>query len=188
MPVTVTCLVCSRSVVVPPSRTKRKKFCSRGCYATWLSQHQRGAAHPMAGRKHSEESLARMRRIKKAQSLKGPASPSWSGGRFFMRGYVMISISGLSESDAKLARAMTSRGRDYVPEHRLVMARKLKRPLKASETVHHVNGVKNDNRLRNLDLHGSRTHKMKHAELYRELRNLRALAEKCSCGTFRRGG
>jgi hypothetical protein len=67
----------------------------------------------------------------------------WKGGRKNnTAGYVMIRDPNnpMSESNG------------YVLEHRLIMSKKLNRILTEDELVHHINGIKNDNRLENLDL------------------------------------
>lgn len=43
-------------------------------------------------------------------------------------------------------------GRTQIADHRLVMERHLCRPLRDDESVHHLNGVRDDNRVENLEL------------------------------------
>lgn len=42
------------------------------------------------------------------------------------------------------------------PEHRVIMEASLGRELTEYETIHHINGVRNDNRIENLELWSSR--------------------------------
>jgi hypothetical protein len=64
-------------------------------------------------------------------------------------GYVSVPIS----TSEPFYEMVNSHG--HVMEHRLVMAKQLGRPLLPTETVHHKNGVRDDNRLENLELWAS---------------------------------
>ncbi len=88
----------------------------------------------------------------------------FKGGRQLRRGYVFI----LVEEDhpyfcmARNGGGNGSRGSFYIPEHRLVMAEWIHRPLRSSEVVHHKNGVRHDNRIENLALFHSKSAHMAH--------------------------
>lgn len=79
---------------------------------------------------------------------RGKNNPSWKGGRITCRadGYVLVYI----ESDDFFHSMANLKG--YTFEHRLIMAKHLGRCLLPWEIVHHKNGIKDDNRLENLEL------------------------------------
>lgn len=78
-------------------------------------------------------------------------NPNWKGGRHIDgHGYVQVKP---TEEDRALVPMMST---GYVLEHRLVMARHLGRPLLKTETVHHINGNKQDNDPDNLQLRQGR--------------------------------
>lgn len=92
----------------------------------------------------------------------GSRNPSWKGGRLIKSGhqYVEVYVDENSPFISMAHRRDHTRNKaGYIPEHRLVMAEHLNRPLTSSEQVHHLNGDQTDNCIENLQLrnthHGS---------------------------------
>ena len=74
-------------------------------------------------------------------------NPAWIGGKVYSKGYVYIYY----PQDGFFS-SMLPKNNCYIREHRLVMAKYLNRCLLPWEIVHHKNGIKDDNRIENLQL------------------------------------
>ena len=73
----------------------------------------------------------------------GKKHPNWKGGKIITSdGYIII----------WKPKHPFSNKQGYIKEHRLVMEKHLGRYLKPEEVVHHINGIKKDNRIENLKL------------------------------------
>ncbi len=94
----------------------------------------------------------------------------WKGGiRHTSTGYILI----LKPNHPKA----TKKG--YVPEHRLVMEKHLGRYLKENEIVHHINGIRDDNRIENLVvLTISKHHAQHRKELWEKTKSNKKLLKK----------
>ena len=93
----------------------------------------------------------------------GEDASNWRGGRINRNGYIMFHV-------PEHPRA-TQAG--YVFEHRLVVEKELGRYLTSGEIVHHINGVKDDNRLENLEVKENGQHIKDHFKAGHEVVKLR---------------
>ena len=95
-------------------------------------------------------------------------SGNWKGGRLNERGYIFI-----YSPQHPFA---TQRG--YVREHRLIIEKQVGRYLERWEIIHHINGIKDDNRPENLQLCSHNHIGRVGQELRDEIKRLRQLLEK----------
>ena len=95
----------------------------------------------------------------------------WKGGIIKDKsGYITIHKSLLSSEDLTLVESDINNS-GYVREHRLVAARIIGRALLPREKVHHLNGIKHDNRSVNLKILSASNHIKEHLDWISTLRN-----------------
>ncbi len=111
-----------------------------------MSLAHMGEKSYLFGKHLSEETKKRI-----SESNKGEKCYMWKGGRINQKGYI---------------KTWTENG--YVQEHRLIMEKHLGRKLYPWEIVHHINGIKDDNRLENLELNPDKKHNKRVQKVYQE--------------------
>ena len=106
----------------------------------------------------------------KRNGIQKRGKPSWNSGKRYSIAPVektsYINSSGYVEVWCGRGEGSKGRKDGYRLEHHLVMENKIKRPLQKGEIVHHINGIKTDNRIENLWLFSSVSeHRQSHNSL-----------------------
>lgn len=150
-----TCPVCKIIFNGLPARAKRSKnvFCSKPCYDIFkigkgrspetckkMSLSRMGEKNHFYGKKHTQETKDKISKSRKNKCC-GKDSYNWMGGRRLnSTGYIEI----------RQPYHHRSRKNSYVPEQVLVAEKQLGRYLDPTETPHHINSDKTNNKPRNL--------------------------------------
>lgn len=149
----------------------RGKFCSKECQYSWWSGKKMPRKKPYVSKKIKRECLmcgkvfygyfsgthsthgkycsTKCRYSDPNFAKRGKEHYCWKGGRMTLSGYVYI----LSPNHPN----KNSGG--YVAEHRLIMEKYIGRYLTKHEDVHHINKIKNDNRIKNLQIVSHKDHR-----------------------------
>lgn len=128
------CKVCRQLFEKPITRSSKRWADALYCGTTCSGKAKKGKTNHRLGKKNSKETRAKISQAVKGRYME--KASNWKGGRGkYSNGYVWVNIN----SKVTL-------------EHRHIMALYIKRPLLQEERVHHINGIKEDNRIENLKL------------------------------------
>ena len=141
------CLFCNSDFFSYPSRIKVGKglYCSKECFNK--SQIGISCSKETEFKKGIHYSIKT--EFKKGDV--GKLSKSWKGGISSCNGYIKI-----------YNRYHPNNNRGYMLVHRLIAEKYIGRYLTNEETIHHINGIKDDNRIENLYLFNNNAEHARH--------------------------
>ena len=138
---------------------KKTRFTSNGSRERWKNPEYKKRvgkkiSKTLRGRKLSPEHIEKLKGKRPNQS--GKKNHNWKGGRYKRKkdGYI-FRLNGKRIAE-----------HSYIMEHRYVMEQHLGRKLETKEIVHHINGVRDDNRIENLKLTDKKNHRKMHRKYY----------------------
>jgi len=144
--ITVNCVVCGKPILRREKELARTKVsvCSYHCNGILRGEEWKKHAHKgrAAWTPESEASYS--------EKMSGSKNPAWKGGVTYFKTHG--NYRGVKYVRCPQEYLSMARKDGYVMEHRLIVARAIKRCLKRSEVVHHINHDPTDNRLENLQL------------------------------------
>ena len=131
-----------------PRRSRAMRLCSNKCRLIWLKKNKIKKECLICHKEYfvQKKNITSIFCSKKckgaymAKYFRGEKSILWKGGRINYKGYIAIYLPSHPNAMSGI----------YVFEHRLVIEKQIDRFLNSNESVHHINKIRNDNRIENL--------------------------------------
>lgn len=147
------CKICEEEFKVIPSKKNKRATCGKAeCIKKNVARRMTGNTywkHPNVKLFQKGHPVSDKTRKAVSESMKGhiPWNKDKKQPKKIWQGYVAL-----------LAPEHPKNNRGFVAEHRLVMEKHIGRFLESHEIVHHKNGIRDDNRIENLQLVDRKSH------------------------------